>query len=209
MREKRNVKSNLNARTQELRRANEILKDALGFFAKDPEEVKTSRLYRYIGSRRQQWSIKTLCRILGVSESGYYRSLRITDKPKRREHLLVRIKEIIGQYKDNDNYGARRIHIALAQKGETVSYSTVYRIMKQNGLIKKMKRHPNGITREDAAAQKSENLIQRDFMAEKPNEKWLSDNYRGTLQRRKAICSGRIGLLRWRNRRTGDGRQYA
>ena len=47
--------------------------------------------------------------------------------------------------------------------------------MKQNGLIKKAKRHPNGITREDASAQKSENLIQRDFTAEDPNKKWLSD----------------------------------
>lgn len=110
-----------------------------------------------------------------MSESGYYRSLRTTDKPKQREHLLVKIKDIIGRYKDNDNYGARRIHIALAQEGETVSYSTVYRIMKQNGLIKKAKRHPNGITREDAAAQKSENLIQGDFTAEDPNQKWLSD----------------------------------
>lgn len=47
--------------------------------------------------------------------------------------------------------------------------------MKQSGLIKKVKRHPNSITREDAAAQKSENLINRDFTAEAPNEKWLSD----------------------------------
>ena len=47
--------------------------------------------------------------------------------------------------------------------------------MKQNGLIKKVKRHPNGITREDATAQKSENLINRDFTAEALNEKWLSD----------------------------------
>jgi len=70
-----------------------------------------------------------MCRVLGVSESGYYRRLRTTDKPKRRERLLVGIKKIIGQYKDNDNYGARRIHLALIQEGETVSYSTVYRIM--------------------------------------------------------------------------------
>jgi transposase InsO family protein len=113
--------------------------------------------------------------VLVVSESGYYRSLRTPDKPKRREHLLVRIKEIIGQNEDNDNYGAKRIHLALAQKGEEVSYRTVYRIMKQNGLLKKPKHHPNGITREDAEAQKSENLIQRDFTAEAPDEKWLSD----------------------------------
>jgi len=47
--------------------------------------------------------------------------------------------------------------------------------MKKHGLLKKAKRHPNGLTREDAAAQKSENLIQRDFTASAPNQKWLSD----------------------------------
>jgi len=47
--------------------------------------------------------------------------------------------------------------------------------MKKHGLIKKKKRYPNGITREDATAQKSENLIQRDFTADAPNKKWLTD----------------------------------
>lgn len=47
--------------------------------------------------------------------------------------------------------------------------------MKKNHMLKKVKRHPNGITREDATAQKSENLINRDFTANAPNRKWLSD----------------------------------
>ena len=113
--------------------------------------------------------------MLGVSESGYYRSLKPLEKSKRRELLSVKIQEIIGEYEDNSNYGAQRVHLALLQIGENVSYSTVYRLMKQNGLLKKPKHHPNGITREDATAQKSENLIQRDFTAQAPNQKWLSD----------------------------------
>ncbi|MFC3342169.1 IS3 family transposase [Paenibacillus abyssi] len=66
--------------------------------------------------------------------------------------------------------------LALSQIEITTSYRTVYRIMKKHGLLKKAKRHPNGITREDAAAQKSENLIRRDFKSSAPNQKWwLSD----------------------------------
>ncbi|MFI2858465.1 IS3 family transposase [Paenibacillus sp. JSM ZJ436] len=66
---------------------------------------------------------------------------------------MVKIKEIIGEHEDKSNYGVQRILLRLSQLGVTTSYSTVYRIMKKHGLLKKVKRHPNGITREDAAAQ--------------------------------------------------------
>ncbi len=116
-----------------------------------------------------------MCEVLAVSESGYYRSLKPTPKQERQERLLVKIKDIIGEYEDNRNYGVQRILLALSQIDMTTSYSTVYRIMKKHDLLKKAKRYPNGITREDAAAQKSENLIQRDFSSSTPNAKWLSD----------------------------------
>lgn len=79
------------------------------------------------------------------------------------------------QFPENKNYGARRIHLALLQQGQDISYSTIYRIMKQNRLLHKTKRHPNGVTKEDAATQKSENLIARDFTADAPGRKWLTD----------------------------------
>jgi len=116
-----------------------------------------------------------MCEVLAVSESGYYRSLKPTPKQERQQRLLVKIKDIIGEHEDNSNYGVQRILLALSQIEITTNYSTVYRIMKKHGLLKKAKRHPNGITREDAAAQKSENLIQRDFRSPAPNQKWLSD----------------------------------
>jgi len=47
--------------------------------------------------------------------------------------------------------------------------------MKQNERVKNVKCHPNGITREDAAAQNNENLINRDFTVEGFNERWLYD----------------------------------
>lgn len=116
-----------------------------------------------------------MCKVLAVSESGYYRSLKPTPRQDRQQLLLVKIQDIINAHEDNSNYGVQRILLALEQKGIKTSYSTVYRIMKKHGLLKKAKRHPNGLTREDAFAQKSENLIQRDFTASAPNQKWLSD----------------------------------
>lgn len=101
--------------------------------------------------------------------------MKPTPQQEKQQRLLVKIKEIIGEHEDNSNYGAQRILLALLQTGITTSYSTVYRIMKKYGLLKKAKRYPNGITREDATAQKSENLIKRDFNSSAPNQKWLSD----------------------------------
>lgn len=116
-----------------------------------------------------------MCQVLRVSESGYYRSLRQSVRQKNDVLLLVKIKEIANRFPENENYGARRIHLALRQQCEAVSYSTVYRAMKKYKLLHKPKRHPNGITRADAAAQKAENLIARDFTADEPNRKWLTD----------------------------------
>ena len=88
------------------------------------------------------------------------------------------IKEILAEDTENkENYGTRRVFLRLTQPAYnyTGSYSTVYRVMKANGLLQKKKRKPNGLTKEDYAAQKSENLINQDFSASEPNSKWLSD----------------------------------
>lgn len=110
-----------------------------------------------------------------MSESGYYRSLREKDNQNSENILLGHIQTILNQHPDNDNYGARRIHLALLQMSYVISYSTVYRTLRKFGMLKKCRRHPNGITREDTAAQKSENIIQGDFTATSLNQKWLTD----------------------------------
>jgi len=116
-----------------------------------------------------------MCKALAVSESGFYRSLKPSSKKQSQQSLLVAIQDVLNEHEDNQNYGVMRVLLALEQKGIKASYSKVYRVMKKHGLLKKAKRHPNGITREDALAQKSENLLQGDFIASAPNQKWLSD----------------------------------
>jgi transposase InsO family protein len=118
------------------------------------------------------------CRVLHVTKQGYYQWLRARDKPYKHAALLAMIKKVLAEDPENkENYGARRVFLRLRQpKYDYIgSYSTVYRVMKANGLLQKKKRTPNGITREDYEAQKSENLIQQDFLASEPNTKWLSD----------------------------------
>ena len=115
-----------------------------------------------------------MCRALKISESGYYRWLKNRSKPTSRQLLSVKIKEILDEHPDNDNYGVRRMNTALEQRGIHVSQRTVYRTMSEMGLIHR-KRHPHGITKATTEIQERENLIKRDFKAEKPLRKLLSD----------------------------------
>ena len=113
-------------------------------------------------------------KVLGVTESGFYRWLRNTAKPAKRELLLVEIKNLIGEAPENRNYGINRIQTALEQRGKKVSLRTVYRTMNEGGLLHK-RRIPHGITKATDEEQEAENIIKRDFTAEKPVTKLLSD----------------------------------
>ena len=114
--------------------------------------------------------------ILDVSEQGYYKWLKKEYALYKHEALLAMILEIRAKFEENENYGIRRLFLELQEnhnyKG---SLATVYRVCRENNLLIKRKRIPNGITKADIESQKSENLIKQDFTAEEPNKKWLSD----------------------------------
>ena len=137
--------------------------------------MKPERLREYVTLRRRQHSVCALCRVLRISESGYYRSLRMSDSLRPWQLLLVQIRKIYEENPDNRNYGVRRIQLALEQRGMEASRSSVRRAMKKGGLLKPPARKPQGLTKADAAAQKAENLIRRNFTAAASNQKWLTD----------------------------------
>lgn len=125
---------------------------------------------------KKKWSIKLMAKVLSVSEQGYYKWLKKVKAPYKHEVLLANIKKIRAEFIENENYGVHRIFLKLQQEyGYEGSERMVYRVCKENNLIIKKKKRPNGLTKADKEAQKSENIIQQDFTAEKPGQKWLSD----------------------------------
>jgi transposase InsO family protein len=125
---------------------------------------------------KKKWSIKSMSIALGVSEQGYYKWLKVKEKPYKHEALLADILNIRAEFVENENYGFERIYLELKQKyNYTGGISTVYRVCKENNLLIKKKKRPNALTKEDREAEKSENLINQDFTAYEPNRKWLSD----------------------------------
>ena len=115
-----------------------------------------------------------MCKVLNVSESGYYRWLKNRDKATRRQLLSAAIKDILNEHPDNSNYGVNRIQIALMQARIEVSRRTIYRAMKESGLLHR-RRRPHGITKATTEIQDKENIIKRDFSAEAPMKKLLTD----------------------------------
>lgn len=115
-----------------------------------------------------------MCKVLKISESGYYRWLKNKSKPFKRQLLSVEIQKIIDKHPDNDNYGVLRIKIALEQESIRVSKRTVSRTMSEMGLLHK-RRKPHGITKATTEIWEKENLIKRDFSADMPLKKVVSD----------------------------------
>jgi transposase InsO family protein len=118
-----------------------------------------------------------MCVVLGVTRQGYSKWLKAQSKPYKHEALLALIKQVLAEDDENaESYGVQRIYLALRNNyGRKESYPTICRICRENGLTLPKKKNPNSLTKEDKEAQKSENLINQDFSADAPNEKWLSD----------------------------------
>lgn len=91
-----------------------------------------------------------------------------------RQLLSVQVRQILDVHPDNDNYGIERMRMALEQQGIRVSRATVYRVMNEMDLIHN-RRRPHGITHATTEVQEKENLIKRDFSAESPMKKLLTD----------------------------------
>lgn len=116
-----------------------------------------------------------MCRVLGLSPSGYYAWK--TREPSARElrdrELEARITEI---YEGNRSvYGRPRIYAELKELGERVSEKRVGRLMKQAGIEGASRRRRIWTTKRDHDARPAPDLVERDFQADGPDQLWVAD----------------------------------
>ena len=121
------------------------------------------------------YPIATMCRLLGVSASGYHAWRR--RPPSRRGEddavLLARIREIHAA--SRGTYGAPRIHAELAADGRRVGGKRVARLMRAAGLAGVSRRKGVRTTRRDHRARPAPDLVQREFTADAPDRLWVAD----------------------------------
>ena len=110
---------------------------------------------------------------------GFYRHLSRRERPWKYQRLADAMREIHNEDVCNDTCGRKRMHQALLLKQpegvDIPSERTIYRVMKEIGLVHHPRRRPNVITRADWEARKSDDLLKRDFSAEKSLEKCVTD----------------------------------
>ena len=138
---------------------------------------------KFIAMKTEDGTIKGdiafYCRVLHISRQGFYQYLENKDRPWKYQALAEAMMEILEEDACNDTYGRVRMHQALLLKQpENVtipSERTIYRVMEKIGISHHPKRKPNGITKADREARKSDDLLKRDFSADQPLTKCVTD----------------------------------
>ena len=122
--------------------------------------------------------ISFCCKALKVTRQGFHEYLKNRNKPWKHEELAAKMMEILSEDECNDTYGREQMHKALLLKypnSGIPSETTVYRVMTAIGITHRPNRKPNGITKADREARKSDDLLKRDFKADKPFSKCVTD----------------------------------
>ena len=128
--------------------------------------------YRFIAAEKAQHSVAQLCRVLQVAASGYYdwRHRRPSWRSQTNAMLMTQIRAV--HARSRGTYGAPRIHAELQAANQRISRKRVARLMRQAGLVGRPPRRFRHTTVADPAVQ-VEDLVQRNFTASAPDQKWF------------------------------------
>ena len=131
--------------------------------------------YRLIAAEKAGIPVARACRILGVSESGYYVfHSRGPSKWQRDDMvLLAHIREAFRL--SHGTYGSPRMSMELKDRGLCVGRRRVARQMRENGLKARQPRRYRRTTDSHHGFPVAPNLLGQDFTAVRPNEKWVAD----------------------------------
>lgn len=134
-----------------------------------------------MSERRFEFPTAVMCRVLGVSRSGYYdwRERPLSERDQEDERLKVAIR--VAHKRNRETYGVRRLQPELAADGFAAGRDRIDRLRKELGIRCKQKRKFKATTNSDHSLPVAPNLLEQTFTAERPNQVWLTDiTYIGT-----------------------------
>ena len=132
--------------------------------------------FGFVATHAADWPVRTLCRVLGVSASGYYAWRERPDSARQaaNQRLLGDIQRLHAEH--HGRYGSPRLHAALRTEGQAVSRGRIERLMRAAGIRAIAARRFRPTTTDSRhALPVAPNLLQQKFVAEAPNQVWLAD----------------------------------
>lgn len=135
--------------------------------------MKPSVKYEVIYSSREKYPVKVMCQFFGISRSGYYDYIKRRGLPQKDLALAEMISEC--QARCGKTYGYRRVHIWLIRKKSLYfNPKTVLSAMNKYGLLSEVRRRKK-YKYMGQELHKYDNLLNRNFVANRPNAKWVTD----------------------------------
>ena len=130
--------------------------------------IKYLAIYRH----REKYSVTAMCKFFGVSRSGYYSFVKRMDQPAFDMRLARMIQQC--QATTNKTYGYRKVHIWLERKGIIRNPKTILRVMQKYGMLSEVRRRRK-YKQMGQQLHRYPNLLNRQFYAQAPNQKWVTD----------------------------------
>ncbi len=132
-------------------------------------------IYQFIEEHKQEFPVVVMCRVLSVSESGFYawRTRPLSQRKREDAQLTEAIRERFLAHQGR--YGSPRLHRELREQGRRIARKRVARLMQEAQLSARRTRRRVVTTKRDQAHPVAPNLLNRDFRAEAPNRKWVTD----------------------------------
>ena len=121
---------------------------------------------------RERYAISVMCRFFGVSRSGYYDYVKRQRIPARDTNVEKWIRQC--QQESRKTYGYRRVWLWLRARNIHRNPKTILRIMQKYGLLSEIRRRRKWVQM-GQQLHKYENLLNRQFSADRPNHKWVTD----------------------------------
>jgi len=134
--------------------------------------VKPNVKYAVIYRHRDEYAISVMCKFFNVSRSGYYDFVKRLGQPEHDADLARKIQ--MCQNKTDKTYGYRRVWKWLQKQNIHRNPKTVLRVMKKYGLLSEIRRHRKWANL-GQQVHKYKNHLNRQFRADTPNAKWVTD----------------------------------
>jgi putative transposase len=127
-----------------------------------------------VSDHQARYPVRTMCRLLGVSPSGWYAwsKRQLSPRSKRDAELTTAIRA--AHTASRGTYGAPRVHAELAANGIRIGRKRVARLMSQSGIAGVSRRRFVTITVRDGGRQ-APDLVDRNFTATAPDQLWVAD----------------------------------